>query len=206
MSSLLLSQAALNSFGVSYPSELCGRIVLYSRRNHDPFARASATDSNSIRSRNSSRNRLWNDSIYPFSQGLPRPPGSASPRPPAASRQRLADELRAVVAADPRRRPATADHPGHDPPHVGPRQRTRRVQHQALPSVFVHQRQPLERTLRSAVRSWMKSHVQTSFLNRAGCWTQLLALDARLRRRVSGLFAAAPAASAPARARADAPA
>src|SRR5271168_2577198 len=28
----------------------------------------------------------------------------------------------------------------------------------------------------SAVRSWMKSQVQTSFLNRAGCWTQLFAL------------------------------
>jgi hypothetical protein len=53
-----LSQAALNSLGVAYPSELCGRTVLYSRRNHAPFARASATDSNSSRSRNSSRKRL----------------------------------------------------------------------------------------------------------------------------------------------------
>jgi hypothetical protein len=35
--------------------------VLYSRRNHLPFARACATVSNSTLSRNSSRNRLWND-------------------------------------------------------------------------------------------------------------------------------------------------
>ena len=53
-----LSQAALYSFGVAYPRELCGRTVLYSRRNHDAFARASFTVSNSTRSKNSSRNRL----------------------------------------------------------------------------------------------------------------------------------------------------
>lgn len=53
-----LSQAALNSLGVAYPSELCGRTVLYSRRNHLPLSLASATDSNSSRSRNSSRKRL----------------------------------------------------------------------------------------------------------------------------------------------------
>ena len=57
------SHSSLNSRGVLYPIELCGRIVLYSRRNQPPFARASATLSNSTRSRNSSRNRLWNDSM-----------------------------------------------------------------------------------------------------------------------------------------------
>src|SRR5271170_1282977 len=61
-------------------------------------------------------------------------------------RQGLADELRPVVAANPRRRPAAADHPSHDPSHVGPGHRPGRMEHQALPSVFVHHRQPLERT------------------------------------------------------------
>ena len=48
----------------------CDRTALYSRRNHDPFARASATDSNFARSRSSSRTGLWNNSVHPFSHGL----------------------------------------------------------------------------------------------------------------------------------------
>ena len=61
-------------------------------------------------------------------------------------RQRRANELRSVVAPDAGRRPATSDHTGHDPPNIGPRQRFLRVQHQALPGVFVHHGQPLEGT------------------------------------------------------------
>jgi len=64
------SHAALNSLGVACSNELRSRTALYSRRNHDPFACASFTPSNSTLSRNSSRNRLSNDSIYPLSQGL----------------------------------------------------------------------------------------------------------------------------------------
>src|SRR5207237_10489553 len=60
-------------------------------------------------------------------------------------RQCRADELRTVVAADPRRRPTATDNPGQHLPHVGAGHRVGHVQYQALPSIFVHQRQPLER-------------------------------------------------------------
>src|SRR4029077_6232380 len=57
-----------------------------------------------------------------------------------------------VVAPDATRRPATPDHPGRDPPDIGPRHRRGRMQGQALASIFVHQRQPLERaTIRRPV-------------------------------------------------------
>jgi len=60
--------------------------------------------------------------------------------------QRRAEELRAVVATNPTRRPAPPDDPRRQPPHVRPVQRRGRVQRQALPGVFVNQRQPVERT------------------------------------------------------------
>src|SRR5262249_58663807 len=78
-------------------------------------------------------------------RAAPPPPGSAPSPPPQPTRQRLADEFRPVVAPDATRRPAPSDHPGHDPPDLGPRHRRGRMQDQALPSRFVHQRQPLER-------------------------------------------------------------
>src|SRR5208337_3707288 len=53
--------------------------------------------------------------------------------------QRLANELRSIVTPDAGRRPATTNHPGHDPPNIGPRYRAVRMQHQALSSIFVHQ-------------------------------------------------------------------
>src|SRR5271157_5089041 len=37
--------------------------------------------------------------------------------------QRLANELRSIVTPDAGRRPATTNHPGHDPPNIGPRYR-----------------------------------------------------------------------------------
>jgi len=52
--------------------------------------------------------------------------------------QRLANELRSIVTPDAGRRPATTNHPGHDPPNSGPRYRAVRMQHQALSSIFVH--------------------------------------------------------------------
>lgn len=60
--------------------------------------------------------------------------------------QSLADELRAVVAADHVRGAAAAHHPSQNPPDVGPSKPGVRVQDQTLPGVFVHQAQPLERT------------------------------------------------------------
>src|SRR4029079_19712123 len=53
---------------------------------------------------------------------------------------------RTVVATNPRRRTAPADDSGHDPPHFGSSKRVIRMQDQALPSIFVHHRQPLEQT------------------------------------------------------------
>src|SRR6266851_4017959 len=60
--------------------------------------------------------------------------------------QDLTDELRAVVAADPRRRSAATYHARQHPAHVRPGHRRADVERQALPSIFVHQREPLERT------------------------------------------------------------
>src|SRR5579875_275928 len=79
---------------------------------------------------------------------LPRTPGRHRHRlgpllrKPAG--QRLADELRTVVASYSGRRPTPADHPSQHPAHVRPSQRSAYMQRQAFPSVFVHQRQPLE--------------------------------------------------------------
>src|SRR6516162_1084687 len=81
---------------------------------------------------------------------LPRAPwshrnwGGALSRQPAS--ESLANEFRAVVASDACRRPATTNHSGKDPTHIRSRYRLGCVQHQALSSRFVHQRQPLERT------------------------------------------------------------
>jgi hypothetical protein len=66
-----LAHVVANSAGVLYPNELCGRSVLYSSFQSTPRALACASLSNSSRSRNSSRSLLWNDSAYPFCQGLP---------------------------------------------------------------------------------------------------------------------------------------
>src|SRR5207237_6068529 len=60
--------------------------------------------------------------------------------------QRLADELRTIVAPDSLGRPSPPYHPCQDPSHVCPTYHPIDVQRQALPRVFVHQRQPLERT------------------------------------------------------------
>jgi len=57
--------------------------------------------------------------------------------------QRLADELRTVVASYSGRRPTPTDHPSQHPAHVRPSQRSAYMPRQAFPSVFVHQRQPL---------------------------------------------------------------
>src|SRR5262249_6926601 len=66
-------------------------------------------------------------------------------RPPPY--QGLTDELPAVVAAAPRRgAPARADPPRQPPPHIRSRDRAGNEQGQALPSIFVYQRQPLEGT------------------------------------------------------------
>ena len=56
-------QAAANSAGVRYPSELCGRRWLYSRRWSSSMTFASCSVSNTSRSSNSSRNRLLNLSL-----------------------------------------------------------------------------------------------------------------------------------------------
>src|SRR5208337_2984892 len=89
--------------------------------------------------------------------------------------QRLANELRSIVTPDAGRRPATTNHPGHDPPNIGPvielsacHTRHSRV-YSSTKVNHLSGRPP-------AVRSWMKSQVQTSFLNRAGWCTQLFAL------------------------------
>src|SRR3954468_17786253 len=66
-----LAHVAANSAGVLYANELCGRSVLYSSFQSTPRALACASLSNSSGSRNSSRSLLWNDSAYPFCQGLP---------------------------------------------------------------------------------------------------------------------------------------
>src|SRR5713226_1801028 len=60
--------------------------------------------------------------------------------------QDLTDELRAVVAADPRWRSAATYHARQHPAYVRPGHRRADVERQALPSIFVHQREPLERT------------------------------------------------------------
>jgi hypothetical protein len=57
-----------------------------------------------------------------------------------------ANEFRSVVTPYASRRSAASNHPGQDPPHIGPRQGSGRMQHQTLPSIFVHQGQPLERS------------------------------------------------------------
>jgi hypothetical protein len=59
---MYLTQVIANSAGVLYPNELCGRAVLYFSFHIAPNARACGSLSNSSRSRNSSRNLLWNDS------------------------------------------------------------------------------------------------------------------------------------------------
>src|ERR1700733_14989675 len=64
------SHSALKSLGVLYLRELWGRMRLYSRLHQRALLRASATDSNSSQFKNSSRSRLWKDSMKPFSQGL----------------------------------------------------------------------------------------------------------------------------------------
>src|SRR6185312_4492887 len=100
---------------------------------------------------------------------------------------RLANELRAVVAPDPGRRAAPADHPGHDPSHVGPGHRPGRPEHQALPSVFVHQRQPLERT--SPGGPIMNEIACPNIVLESGRFLDAaVAPDARLRAELPGLF------------------
>jgi hypothetical protein len=79
-------------------------------------------------------------------RGLLRPPGSTSPHPRQPVHQDRANEFRSVVTPYACRCSTTTDHPGQDPPHIGPPQRSGRIQHQALPSIFVHQSQPLEWT------------------------------------------------------------
>ena len=59
-------------------------------------------------------------------------------------RQRRADELRSVVAANPRRCATSADDPGQHPSHIRSGRRRADRERQALPSIFVQQRQPLE--------------------------------------------------------------
>src|ERR1700722_1165045 len=76
-------------------------------------------------------------------------------------RQNRADELRAVVAADPGRASAAAHYSRQHASHLGAGHRNVRVQRQALPSIFVHQRQPLERTSvrRAIVDEVVRPHV-----------------------------------------------
>ena len=83
--------------------------------------------------------------MYPFSKGFPRPREAALPLRQAASSPRLTNELRSVIASDTRRSSTPTGDSGHNPPNFGSGDRRRCVQHQALTSIFVHQRQPLER-------------------------------------------------------------
>src|SRR5262249_37326548 len=62
--------------------------------------------------------------------------------------QRLVDDLRAVVAAQPLRRSAAGHDSAQGPPDYLPAYRVSDDQGQALPGVFVHQRQALERSAR----------------------------------------------------------
>ena len=59
--------------------------------------------------------------------------------------QCLTDELRTVIASDTRRCSAPTGDSCHNSPDIGSDDRRRCVQHEALTSIFVHQRQPLER-------------------------------------------------------------
>ena len=62
--------SATKRCGERYPSELCGRSVLDSRRKSSITTRASVRVQSCSRLRHSSRKREWNDSTKPFSQGL----------------------------------------------------------------------------------------------------------------------------------------
>src|SRR5271166_2035813 len=142
--------------------------MLYSRLYHPPFSLASFSSSNSSRSRNSSRKRLLNDSLQPFSQGLPGATwiGSA-PLPgshPASASQTnsLPLSLRMLTGAPrlPITRASTprTSHPVSDAATCNARHSL------VYSSTKVSQRSGLP----PAVRSATKSYAHTSFLNRAG--------------------------------------
>src|ERR1700684_161880 len=114
--------------------------------------------------------------MYPFSQGLAAATGiDFAPTPGSHltnASQTNSDPLSLLMRVGAPRRPITwamirrTSAPVSDPAACNTKHS--RVYSSTKVS---HLREPP-----SAVRSWMKSQVQTSFLNRAGCWTQLLAL------------------------------
>ena len=145
-----------------------------------PFSLASSASSNSSRSRNSSRKRLLNDSLTPFSHGLPGAtwigsvPLPGSQLASASQTNSLPLSLRMLPGAL-----ALADHPRQHRADVlaGQRRATCRARHSLVySSTKVSQRSGPP----DAVRSATKSYAQTSFLNRAGRLVQLLALVPRL--------------------------
>ncbi len=86
----------------------------------------------------------FDETVFPRAGG--RHGNGLSPDPRQPLRQCRADELCAVVAANPPRCSTPTNHSGQHSPHVCSRQRRADVQRQALPSIFVHERQPLERS------------------------------------------------------------
>src|SRR5580704_1532076 len=152
-------------------------MVLNSRRNQVALAFASAADSNSTRSKNSSRNRLLNDSMKPFSQGLPGAtaiglvplPGNQSTNAWQINSEPLS--LRMRVGAP--RRPMTRASTRRTSAPVSERATCNAKHSRVYSSAKVsHLSEPP-----SIVRSATKSYVHTSFLKRAGWLTQLLALE-----------------------------
>src|ERR1700722_5679092 len=171
------SHSALKSLGVLYLRELWGRMRLYSRLHQRAFLRASATDSNSSQFKNSSRSRLWKDSMKPFSQGLARATGIAFV--PVCGNQAVkiaqmnSEPLSLRIRVGPPRRPITrASTRRTSAPVIATSACNARPSRVYSSTNDSHLSEPP-----SAVRSWMKSYVHTSFLKRAGWLTQLLALE-----------------------------
>ena len=117
-------------------------------------------------------------------------------------RQRFANELRPVIASDTRRSTTPTSDSCHNPPDFGSSDRRRGVQHQALTSIFVHQRQPLERA--TIGRPIVDEVAGPNIVFEPGRLIDAAIALVLVSGPISGFFLASQAASAPTRSRASA--